>query len=156
MPTFRVGFQAIHINPGDRWRHHTKLQRIVYRLSISARACPAANVLFELFKSRLNFPASPIILDDLCHGKRQVSHSKFVLHVLISSQQGKSFSSSSGDQKPASYFELIRVFFVPHRQHLWIWWGRRRSGAVGWCSRGSVANIHKEQSRTYPRAQLSW
>ena len=47
-------------------------------------------------------------------------HGKFVLYPLISNQKRKSFSSSSGNQKLAAYFELIRVFFEPHRQHLWI------------------------------------
>ena len=49
-----------------------------------------------------------------------VMHGKFVLHPIMSNQQRKNFSSSSGNQKLAAYFELIRVFFVLHRQHLWI------------------------------------
>src|SRR5664280_1743447 len=46
---------------------------VSHGLSIAALTCPAANVLFELFKSGFNFPASPIILNDLCYGKLQIS-----------------------------------------------------------------------------------
>ena len=46
----------------------------------------------------------------------EVKHDKVVLQLLISNQQRKGFSSSSGNQKPASYFELFRLFFEPHNQ----------------------------------------
>src|SRR5664279_5611190 len=46
---------------------------VSHGLSIAALTGPAADVLFELFKAGFNFPACPIILDDLCDGKRQVS-----------------------------------------------------------------------------------
>src|SRR5512137_2278849 len=46
---------------------------VVHCLSIAALTCPAADVLFELFKTGFNFPTRPIILDELCYRKRQVS-----------------------------------------------------------------------------------
>src|SRR5664279_1683263 len=46
---------------------------VSHGLSIAALTCPTANVLFKLFKSGFNFPTSPIILDDLCYRKLQVS-----------------------------------------------------------------------------------
>src|SRR5450759_4136125 len=46
---------------------------VVHCLSITTLTCPATDVLFELFKAGFNFPTRAIILDDLCHGKLQVS-----------------------------------------------------------------------------------
>src|SRR5665811_1900904 len=46
---------------------------VSHGLSIATLTCPAANILFELFKAGFNFPASPIILDDLYYRKLQVS-----------------------------------------------------------------------------------
>src|SRR5450756_1207620 len=46
---------------------------VVHCLGIATLTGPATDVLFELFKAGFNFPSRPIILDNLCYRKLQVS-----------------------------------------------------------------------------------
>lgn len=67
-----IRFDAVRINPSDRGRHHTKMQVIDHGLGIPTLTFLTANVLLELFKAGFDFPASAIILDDLCHRQFEI------------------------------------------------------------------------------------
>ena len=57
VPTLRVRFDAVGINPGDRGGHHTKLQVVDHGLGIPTLAFLATDVLLELFKTGFDTPS---------------------------------------------------------------------------------------------------
>ncbi len=72
MARFRIGFDAISIDPRHSRRHHTKIQVIGYRMGVACLAFGATDVLFNFFIAGFDFPAGAVEFDNLLGGQRPV------------------------------------------------------------------------------------
>ena len=76
VPAFRDIFKSCSINPGKGSCHDGEVHVIHDGIGIAGLAFAAADVLFDLFETGLNFPPCAIVLDDLCSGQIEVSREK--------------------------------------------------------------------------------
>ena len=73
MATFGDVFESCAIDPGNSGGHHGKVDVIDHGMGITGLAFATANVLFDLFETRFDFPPGAMVLNDLFSGQIKVS-----------------------------------------------------------------------------------